>query len=368
LAAAFVRAACCYWLALFPCIQGEVKHWQRRARAIPDPALRTHALASHEAKWGNIEGAGAFAILAPRGRRPEVVRALVAIQAAYDYADTLAEQASSNRQANGYRLHLALLAALEPTAQHPDYYARHPQREDNGYMTAIVEACRTALCTLPGHPLVSEPARRAAARIATYQSLNHSGHAGQEALKRWARTQTPPDTELGWWETAAAAASSLALLALVAAAAQPTLTSEEARAIERAYFPWIGALHTLLDSLIDYREDTDSGQPSLISPYGSPRATAAGLQTLARRSVQHAQTLPSGSMHLLILAAMTSLYLCSPEGSLPHAQPATHAVLNTLGHLTRPTMLISSIRRRVHHHSRAVKGLGSGNATSDHAI
>ncbi|HEY7953606.1 MAG TPA: hypothetical protein VID70_11555, partial [Solirubrobacteraceae bacterium] len=52
LAAALMRAACCYWLVLFPHIQREVKHWQRRARAIPDPALRTHALASHTTKWG----------------------------------------------------------------------------------------------------------------------------------------------------------------------------------------------------------------------------------------------------------------------------------------------------------------------------
>ena len=47
----------------------------------------------------------------------------------------------------------------------------------------------------------------------------------------------------------------------------PHVDGWDAREIDRAYFPWIGALHTLLDSLVDRHEDRESGRPSLLSYY-----------------------------------------------------------------------------------------------------
>jgi hypothetical protein len=48
----------------------------------------------------------------------------------------------------------------------------------------------------------------------------------------------------------------------------------------------------------------------------------------------------------LIVAAMTSFYLCDLSmSSSPHARLATPAVLEAIGRLARPTMLILSARR-----------------------
>jgi tetraprenyl-beta-curcumene synthase len=345
LAAAFLGAARCYWLCVFPRVRLEVRRWRRQAGEIPDPVLRRLALATHQAKWGNIEGAAAFAAFLPRARRAIAVRALVAFQAAYDYADTLSERPTANPQANGCQLHLALLVALEPGVPHPDYYAHHPSREDNGYLRDLVDVCRVAFAALPSHAVVAESARRAAKRIVSYQSLNYPGQQSRQRLERWADSQTPPGSGMFWWETAAAGASSLAVLALIAAGARSNLDRRDVTAIEHAYFPWISALHTLLDSLIDYREDTAAGQPSLIAPYGAPAAVATHMQRLAEQSVRHAQGLPAGSGHLLLLAGMSSLYLSAPEASQPHALPTTVRVLNAMGGLATPTMLILHARR-----------------------
>ena len=59
-----------------------------------------------------------------------------------------------------------------------------------------------------------------------------------------------PWMDLHWWETGAAIGSQLSVLALIAAAADPATCEGRVRAIERAYFPWIGALSTLLDSVV----------------------------------------------------------------------------------------------------------------------
>jgi tetraprenyl-beta-curcumene synthase len=346
LASAFAGAASRYWFGVFPLLGREIRHWREQAHAIPDPALRRLALHTQASERGNLEGAAAFAVLAPRAHRARVVRAVVAFQAAYDYVDTLAEQPSIDPVANGHQLHLALLTALSPSAVHPNYYKYSANAHDNGYMRNLVDTCRFALGALPSHSSVAERTLRCARRMVAYQSLNHGGPTDtREALAKWAETLTPPDSGLRWWETAAGAASSLSVFALIAAAARPMLPTAEIAATENAYFPWVGALHVLLDSLVDRSEDISTGHHSLVENYPSPEATAARLSAIAIRARHATERLPDGAGHATILAAMTSFYLSAPAASTPGAQPAAQLLLESIGGLAKPTMAVLRTRR-----------------------
>jgi tetraprenyl-beta-curcumene synthase len=346
LATGFLQAAARYWLTVFPRICHESRHWRRRAEDIPDPVLRRLALEAQRVKRGNIEGSAAFAAFAPAAHRREAVRAQVAFQSAYDYVDTLAEQPSSCPVANGRRLHQALLDALNQDTGHPDYYARFGHCNDGGYLEEIVDACRTALKTLPSRASITAPARRLTQRIITFQSLNLSEpQGGHRHLERWAQSETPSGTDLSWWETAASAGSSLGLLALIAAAAHPSLRPTDATAIEDAYWPWIGALHSLLDSVIDEPEDTAVAQHSLLAYYTTPQEAAARLQMLAREALHATSSLPNPHQHALILSGMASFYLTAPEAASPAAQLISHNVTTTLGPLTKPCMALHGARR-----------------------
>ena len=116
-------------------------------------------------------------------------------------------------------------------------------------------------------------------------------------------------------------------------------------ALEGAYFPWIGALHVLLDSLIDRAGDLESGQHSLIAHYASTQEAASRLSAIARQAVHATEPLSQSVQHATILAAMTSFYLSSPEASLPPTQLITTRVLETMGTLATPTMLVLRGRR-----------------------
>jgi tetraprenyl-beta-curcumene synthase len=346
LTATFLGAARRYWLSVFPRIRRESHHWHQRAEEIPDPVLRELALEAQRIKRGNIEGSAAFAAFAPSAHRGETVRAQVAFQSAYDYVDTLSEQPNSNPVANGRQLHQALLVALDQDRRHPDYYEHNSHCCDGGYLEEIVDACRLALGTLPSHPSIAVPAQRLAQRIVAYQSLNLSEpNGGQHQLKQWALRETPYGTGLRWWETAAAAGSSLGLFALIAAAARPTLRPAQATAIEDAYWPWIGALHSLLDSLIDEPEDAAAAQRSLLDYYSDPRETASRFQMLTSEALAAISSLPNAHEHTLVLAGMASFYLTAPQAASPTARLVSRNVIETLGPITRPSMALHSVRR-----------------------
>jgi tetraprenyl-beta-curcumene synthase len=338
LTVAFADAAVRYWLTVFPLVRWEAHRWRRCAEAIPNPVLRRIALDTQQGERGNLEGAAAFAAFVPVRRRAAVVRAVVAFQAIYDYVDSLAEQPSTVPAANARALHEALRIALCPRSRHVLYYRHQAQQDDGGYLHRLVDACRTAVETLPSHPVIEPFALRAVARMVEYQARIHSCEDSARALAEWARTERPGGVSLRWWEIAAAGASSLVVFALVAAAARRTLTTSEGQALARAYFPWIGALHVLLDSLVDQRHDERHGHHSLVSHYGSTQETAVRLGSIATTALALAGALEQGERHTLLLAAMSAFYLAAPETQTPHARAARRRILITFRELAGPTI------------------------------
>jgi tetraprenyl-beta-curcumene synthase len=347
--AAFACAAGSYWLSVFPGARREVRAWQIQAYGIPDPMLRRLALQAHDSKRGNLEGAAAFAAFVEPARRHATIRALVAYQATFDYLDTLSERPSADPVANGRQLNSALLAAIAPCEPHADYYALQRNNEDGGYLKALIDACRNALTALPSFAAIATPVRLATERVVVYQSLNHGDRdGGHRSFDRWAQHEAREHRELRWWETGAAAASTLGVFALIAAAADPALEPTVADAIEQAYFPWTGALTSLLDSLADRQEDATTGMRGLIDYYTSPEETAWRMRTIAIEAMRRARALPDGRSHALILVAMTSFYLCDlARTSSPHARLAVPAVLDAMGWLARPSMRMLSARRAI---------------------
>jgi tetraprenyl-beta-curcumene synthase len=320
-----------YLLLVLPGVTSELEHWRKRAAKIPNPKLRHHALQAL-CKRGNIEGAALFATLAPTAHRRRTVRALVAYQTAYNYLDALSELPSRDPVANGDQLHQALLTALDPEVAHPDYYEYNPDTGDGGYLSGTVDACRDALAGLPSFTAVAPTARIAAARIVDFQALNlNENQGGHDGLKRWASEETPAGSGLAWWETAAAAGSSLGVHALIAAAASRGVAAWDARELDRAYFPWIGALHSLLDSLVDREEDHGRGQRSLLDYYPSRGETAAHLGSLAARARHATDCLPDSHAHRVILTAMCSYYLSAPQCGTAEGQTVTNRLTRALG-------------------------------------
>ncbi len=323
-------------------------------------------------KRGNIEGAAAFAAFVPLARRASVTKATSAFQAAYNLLDMLGEQPSPDPVLDGRRLHEALVYAVTPrgatappdsevgshetdpsdadpstvgVARALDWYEYHSQRNDGGFLDALIEECRAAFATLPSHLLAAPSAQTAATRIVAFQSLNLSKSQGEHTgLEHWARVATPEGTGLQWWETAAAAGSSLGVHVLIAAAAKAQLDEAEVDALARAYFPWIGGLHSLLDNLIDKHEDEAAGHRSLVEYYG-PEQAAQRMRWIAEQALQKAGKLPHSRRHIVILAAMIGNYLATPEAHSTELKPIGDSVLATVSVLRRPTMLVFELRR-----------------------
>jgi tetraprenyl-beta-curcumene synthase len=343
---ALARALLLYWLVIFPRARRELRQWTLRATAIADPVIREHALGKLSSERLVAEGAAAFAILAKRRHRTDVIRACVAYEVIYDLVDALGEEHVDDVLAHNLALHSALLDALTPAAPSHAHLAHYGGHDDGGYLFALIAACRDALAKLPAHATVLPALRRFASRARNAQSLNHAGaHDAHRGLARWAASQPVEDAR--WWEVAAAASDPLGVFALIAAASDRRCGSADVAAIERGYFPWIGALVWMLESLVDSREDAVTGNHSYVARYESAREAAARLALVAARASRAARELPLGRRHAVLLSGVVGLYLSSPGASEHAALEAASAVRRAVGGPVIPLLAVLRGRRVV---------------------
>jgi hypothetical protein len=322
--AAYVMAR--FWLGIHPLVQGQLGEWEDVARTIPDPSRRALALATLREEGLSAMGAGLVAATV-RPHSAQLVRLLVALQLAWDYVDTLAEQPAADPVANGVRLHRALLEAIgaapEPPRDRGDRL--DPGGDDDAYLRALVRCCRTAASSLPAFTHV-RPAAERELRAAEIQYAHHAAPARREQLLRaWAAGRG--EAEAAWFEQAAAASSSLGVLALLALAADPATDEAAVARVRAAYVPWVDALTALLDSVVDRPADLRAGLPNWLDHYASAALATERLAEVTAHAVGGVRALPRHGRHVAVVTGMVAMHLSQPTARAPDTLPTTRAVL-----------------------------------------
>lgn len=316
-----------------PLVAREVRAWRARALKIPPGPLRENALSALATKRAHADGAALFSSIAHRRDR-RLLRLLVTYELIWDFLDTVNECGASAGQRNGAQLHLALIDALDPTRPLSEHYLHHPWKDDGGYLAALTEACRNLVTNLPHfhtvRPLLLEEATRA-----QVLAINHelSPDRRDTDLRVWASRQTPV-TAARWFETSGAASASLAVHALLAAANNATCSKQGLLSVRDAYFPWISAATTMLDSFVDQAEDQASGDHSYIRHYPSAHVARTGVELLITRSLSEARQLADGDRHVLIVSSMAAMYLSKDSAHTPQLREDTEALAAAGGSLT----------------------------------
>ena len=336
-----------YRARILPVVHVEIERWRGAAAGIPDPSLRRFAEVALSEKGANVEATAVFALLAPRRSRATAIRAIVSLQVAIDYLDTLGEQPTAEPLESGLQLHRALAAGLTPGAPPVPWYSKYPSGEDGGYLDQLVASCQADVATLPAYPTVLPIARRAAQRCGEGQSLTHAAAAegSTQRLDAWASTLGAPAI-FSPWEVAAGGSSSVAAHALIAAAADPRTGTGEAEAVDAAYFPSIGALTVLLDDLADRDEDAETGDHSYMSRYSSDEA-ADRLDLILGLARGRLAELRHHRRHAAILTGVIAYYLGTPGAQTPFAAPARKRLLASSG----PELRVISTFLRLRHHA-----------------
>ncbi|HET9152953.1 MAG TPA: DUF2600 family protein [Solirubrobacterales bacterium] len=306
-----------YAITVLPRLRPELRRWRKLAEALPDPDRRRQALGSLEQKRSNVEAVAVFATLAPLRRRRAVLGAIVPLQIAIDYRDTLEEAGGAGDEAR------------------------------DAYLTALDAAWAQETASLAGCSAVAPLLRAATERCAEGQRRTHAAATGEPIeLRRWAEGLPGPG-DYRWWELAAGASSSVAAHALIAAAADPSASAETAAATNAAYNPPIGALTVFLDDLVDREADREAGEHNYLAYYESPAEAAERLGSIAGDAIEQAAKLPRPGRHRAILAGVVGFYLSDPRSRAPSVAPVATRLMAALGPAARLLAGAVALRRQI---------------------
>ncbi|HSZ70480.1 MAG TPA: DUF2600 family protein [Solirubrobacteraceae bacterium] len=331
-----------------PAVSREVKVWRGKARAIPDSPLRENAMRALTNKRAHTDGAALFWIL-PRARSLNLLRLLCAFEIMCDFLDCVSECGANAGQANGMRLHLALVDALAPARATSDYYAYHPWGDDAGYLDALVEICRSCCCWLPGYERVCELVVQEARR-AQVLAINHDLrplHRDAD-LRAWIASEFGAVSEVTWFELTGAASAPLTIYALLALGVEPVHSDSEIARVHRAYFPWVSASTTMLDSYVDQIEDAANDDHSYVGHYSSHEVAVQRICRLVAGSLRRAQALRDGERHMLIVACMVAMYLSKDSARDCALRAGTSRMVRAGGALTGALLPILRLWRTVY--------------------
>jgi tetraprenyl-beta-curcumene synthase len=328
---------------ILPEVRRELAGWRRTAEAIPDPELRRQALDSIATKQFHCEGGAVYA--APRPDfRDVLIPLIVSLQTISDYLDNLCDRSTSLDPDDFRLLHRSMLDAVTPGASLTDYYACRNERDDGGYLHALVRCCQNAIARLPGYGHVQDHVRELVGLYGDLQVYKHIAKPLRETeLKRWWERHKPLYPELRWNEFAAATGSTLGMFMLFLAACQPDLSPEAAERIKSAYFPSICGLHILLDYLIDQAEDEAGGDLNFCSYFGSQQVLNERLQRMVQAARKAAAELPEPAFHRMVVEGLVALYLSDPKVKGQHQVRQTARLLMKGSPWTRLFFWINSV-------------------------
>ncbi len=331
-----------YWPTVAPAVYRELARWREPASSIADPRLRELALAKLAHERFNAKVAATLATLAPRAQRADTAKAIVALELLFDYLDGRTEQATQESIADSLQLYRPFIASVQGAqggAGHTWPEPESPRGADWNYLAGLSERTRERLCSLPSAGAVAEVARASAQRCAQAQTRLHAAaRMGDEQLQRWAEVHAR-GSGLEWREyTAGCASSVLAMHALIAAAAEESTSAKDAQRIDAAYLA-IGAVITILDSVVDWAEDSACGRTGFIRLYDS-RELAEQLCALTREALCRAREAPHRGHHVMTLAGVAAYYTTHPGASEPHARELARMVRRQLSPTIWPTLAV----------------------------
>ena len=296
-------------LVVRPWVQRYLAGWAERASTIPDPELRSQALASIRTKAFHCEGGAVYGLLAGM-RHPEVIRFIVAYQTISDYLDNLCDRSTSLDPDDFRSLHDAMLQALIPDAPHGRYYRLREEQDDGGYLDALVATCQEVLRTTPAYPAIAEPIRELAGYYCDLQVHKHVRPEERiSRLQDWFHKYRDGLPPMSWYEFSACAGSTLGIFCLVAHAFHGQCTPALARKVKEAYFPWVQGLHILLDYLIDQEEDRTAGDLNFCCFYPDGDTMTERLVHFFRQADKSIAPLPDAAFYRMVNHGLLGIYL-----------------------------------------------------------
>lgn len=234
---------------------------------------------------------------------------IAAFHALTDYLDKLCRKNRIPDEAAVRRLYPAVQDAVDPERTTGGYQLDYSLK-DGKQLRMLVDQCRLRITALPSYSLVTGKMKKYVQLYIDLQAYRYlPPYIRQEYVETWADSYLRRYQGVTFWEFSAAAGSLLGVFTMFSAASDPRLTSNDVKALDEVYFPWVCGLHKLLEAYISARDDILTDQLNFTSYYANLRICEERLSCFVDKVTLLCSTLKNPEYHISLIKCLLSLYL-----------------------------------------------------------
>jgi tetraprenyl-beta-curcumene synthase len=298
---------------VLPATYRELNNWKRLAKEIPNEELRTQALASINSKTFHCEGGAVYALLA-KEKFHRSITFIVAYQTISDYLDNLCDRSTSLDPVDFKALHEAMIDAITPYKDitNINYYRHREDQADGGYLHELIKTCQSVIQEIDEFDQIAQTIHEFATHYSNLQIHKHvKWEERVPRLKNWFNEYKQQYPSITWNEFSASSGSTLGIFCLISYGLANDKV--EVTKIKEVYFPWVQALHILLDYFIDQEEDRNGGDLNFCFYYKNGEELKRRITFIASKAKNRTMELPDGKFHRMVVTGLLGLYLADEK-------------------------------------------------------
>lgn len=300
---------------IYPIVDMRLRECHKYSKRIKKLTIKS---ASREALEKNRFDAAVSSIcmLFPDINIPTATDVVISFQTIVQYLNTLCSRNSTCTEAFVRLIFSSLKDALNLRSDsYENYFTFFPSKDDNGYLTILVEKCRQKVLSLPSFDAVREQISVFLALFIDLQITKFSSDDNTKEINliNWSSAHGQKYPDLSSWEFCMAADSTLGIQFLLSLATIPHITGQKAETLNNLFFPWVCCIHKILEGYISYNDDLYSGNMNYDFYYENLKEYEERLIFFINKALK-LKTSNSGSINIAV-KLLLSLYITDPKAS-----------------------------------------------------
>lgn len=299
--------------SILPEVAKQLAFWESVALSMPDQDLQKIALDSLKTRRFHSQG-GALLAGSNLAQKSALIALLVAFQTLSDYLDNLCDRRNATPE-NCLQLHRSMQDVLLPVGQFSDdYYALQERKQDGGYLNALVCFCQKIIAQFPKNAKVLQLIADNLEIFVNYQAIKqYPKEEIDTKIKHWSQPYLAKYPDLNYYEFFSGGGSTLSFHALFTLLSDPSCDDNEVDRIAGAYFPYINAMHVLMDYFIDQEEDASHDEFNAIAYFKNEDVFWQRLLYIAERAQTFIMQSVNQRFHQIIIEGTFYFYLSDPK-------------------------------------------------------
>jgi tetraprenyl-beta-curcumene synthase len=241
---------------VYPIVTKKILEYSKYISKIRSRSIRAYAIEALEKNKFDLAVSSIFTLY-PHVDIPLATEVIFSFQAIIQYLDTICSHSSESTEPF---LKLIFSSLKDATNIRSDdfikYFTFFPSKDDDGYLSILVEKCRQKVLLLPSFNIVRDYIVAYLSLFIDLQVTKYSSDQYNRELNlhSWSNAHAQKYTDISNWEFCMSIDSPLTLQMLLSMATNPDLTEHELESISNSFFPWICGIQKILEGYLNYND------------------------------------------------------------------------------------------------------------------